>query len=79
MSGEFFSVYNPLCEPARQPKIPLPLALKNSRIWKALFDSFHYLLSGPLCGAPSRYLVFMGDKTMGLLLHDTMIFTPQSV
>jgi hypothetical protein len=31
---------------------------KNSRIWNALFDSFHYLRSGPLCGAQLRYLVF---------------------
>jgi len=31
---------------------------KNSRIWNALFDTFHYLRSGPLCGAQLRYLVF---------------------
>lgn len=31
---------------------------KNSRIWNALFDSYHYLGSGPLCGAQLRYLVF---------------------
>jgi hypothetical protein len=31
---------------------------KNSRIWNALFDSFHYLRSGPLCGAQLRYLVW---------------------
>ena len=31
---------------------------KNSRIWNALFDSFHYLGSGPLCGAQLRYLIF---------------------
>jgi len=31
---------------------------KNSRIWNALFDAFHYLRSGPLCGAQLRYLVF---------------------
>jgi hypothetical protein len=30
---------------------------KNSRIWNDLFDSFHYLKSGPLCGAQLRYLV----------------------
>lgn len=33
-------------------------ASKNSRIWNALFDAFHYLRSGPLCGAQLRYLVF---------------------
>ena len=53
--------------------------LKNSRIWNALFDSFHYLHSGPLCGAQLRYLVSMEDKNIGLLLHDTMAFTPQGV
>lgn len=31
---------------------------KNSRIWNTLFDSYHYLHSGPLCGAQLRYLVF---------------------
>lgn len=31
---------------------------KNSRIWNALFDSFHYLRGGPLCGAQLRYLIF---------------------
>jgi hypothetical protein len=31
---------------------------KNSRIWNALFDAFHYLGSGPLCGAQLRYLLF---------------------
>ena len=31
---------------------------KNSRIWNALFDAFHYLKSGPLCGAQIRYLVW---------------------
>ena len=31
---------------------------KNSRIWNALFDAFHYLRSGPLCGAQLRYLVW---------------------
>jgi hypothetical protein len=31
---------------------------KNSRIWNALFDAYHYLRSGPLCGAQLRYLVW---------------------
>jgi hypothetical protein len=31
---------------------------KNSRIWNALLDSYHYLRSGPLCGAQLRYLVW---------------------
>lgn len=31
---------------------------KNSRIWRALFDAYHYLGSGPLCGAQLRYLVW---------------------
>jgi hypothetical protein len=38
---------------------------KNSRIWNALFDSFHYLRSGPLCGAQLRYLVW--SKRFGWL------------
>lgn len=31
---------------------------KNSRIWNALFDAFHYLGRGPLCGAQLRYLLW---------------------
>jgi hypothetical protein len=31
---------------------------KKSRIWNALMDRFHYLGSGPLCGAQMRYLIF---------------------
>jgi hypothetical protein len=31
---------------------------KNSRIWNSLLDSYHYLSSGPLCGAQLRYLVW---------------------
>jgi len=31
---------------------------KNSRIWNALFKAYHYLGSGPLCGAQLRYLVY---------------------
>jgi hypothetical protein len=31
---------------------------KNSRIWNALLDSYHYLRSGPLCGAQLRYLIW---------------------
>jgi len=31
---------------------------KNSRIWNSLLDSYHYLGSGPLCGALLRYLVW---------------------
>ncbi len=30
---------------------------KVSRIWNALFDKYHYLKSGPLCGAQLRYLI----------------------
>jgi Druantia protein DruA/Transposase DNA-binding/Transposase Tn5 dimerisation domain len=28
-----------------------------SRVWRGLLDSYHYLKSGPLCGAQLRYLV----------------------
>jgi hypothetical protein len=31
---------------------------KNSRIWNALLDAYHYLGRGPLCGAQLRYLIF---------------------
>ena len=30
---------------------------KESRIWRSLLDCYHYLGSGPLCGAQLRYLV----------------------
>ena len=30
---------------------------REFRIWKALMDNYHYLGSGPLCGAQMRYLV----------------------
>lgn len=30
---------------------------KVSEVWNALFDSYHYLGSGPLCGAQIRYLI----------------------
>mgnify|MGYP006294114725 FL=1 len=30
---------------------------KESRIWNALMDQYHYLGSGPLCGAQIRYIV----------------------
>lgn len=39
--------------------IPISSATsKNSRIWNSLLDSYHYLGSGPLCGAQLRYLVW---------------------
>jgi hypothetical protein len=31
---------------------------KRFRIWKALMDGYHYLGSGPLCGAQVRYLLW---------------------
>lgn len=31
---------------------------KNSRTWNALLDFYHYLGSGPLCGAQLRYLIW---------------------
>ena len=31
---------------------------KNSRIWNALMRTYHYLGSGPLCGAQLRYLIW---------------------
>ncbi len=38
---------------------------KQSKIWFALMDRFHYLGSGPLCGAQIRYLV--KSSTFGFL------------
>jgi len=38
---------------------------KTSRIWNALMTKFHYLGSGPLCGAQIRYL--MWSSTCGWL------------
>ncbi|MBR9984392.1 MAG: IS4 family transposase [Desulfosarcina sp.] len=38
--------------------IPITSAVsKNSRIWNALLDAYHYLGRGPLCGAQIRYLI----------------------
>ena len=34
------------------------LTSENSRIWRDLFDSYHYLGSGQLCGAQLRYLIW---------------------
>lgn len=31
---------------------------KNSRIWNAIFNAYHYLGCGPLCGAQIRYLIW---------------------
>ena len=33
---------------------------KASRIWNELMDRYHYLGSGPLCGAQLRYLIQSG-------------------
>jgi hypothetical protein len=53
-----FPVNCPLAELGPVELIPIHSASsKNSRIWNALFDSYHYLKSGPLCGAQLRYLV----------------------
>src|ERR1035437_5230226 len=30
---------------------------RESKIWKALMGTYHYLGSGPLCGAQMRYLI----------------------
>ncbi len=54
-----FSVDCSLADLGSVEVIPIRSASsKNSRIWNALFDSFHYLRSGPLCGAQLRYLVW---------------------
>lgn len=34
---------------------------KKSRLWNGMMDTYHYLGSGPLCGAQMRYLVFSRD------------------
>lgn len=54
-----FAVECSLAELGSVQLLPITSATsKNSRIWNALFDSFHYLRSGPLCGAQLRYLVW---------------------
>ena len=35
---------------------------RESRVWKQLMDRYHYLGSGPLCGAQIRYLVRSGKQ-----------------
>lgn len=53
-----FPVDCPLTDLGPVELIPIHSASsKNSRIWNSLFDSYHYLKSGPLCGAQLRYLI----------------------
>jgi hypothetical protein len=61
-----FSVKCTLAELGQIELIPIRSASsKNSRIWNALFDTHHYLKSGPLCGAQIRYLIW--HKSFGWL------------
>lgn len=54
-----FTVNCTLAELGPVQLIPIRSASsKNSQIWNALFDTHHYLKSGPLCGAQLRYLVW---------------------
>ena len=54
-----FTVECSLAELGSVELIPISSAAsKNSRIWNALFDAYHYLRSGPLCGAQLRYLIW---------------------
>jgi hypothetical protein len=40
---------------------------KESKIWFALLDRYHYLGSGPLCGAQMRYMVKSSSGYLGAL------------
>lgn len=47
---------------------------KESKIWAALLDCYHYLKSGPLCGAQIRYLVKCGRGYLGALSFSSATF-----
>lgn len=54
-----FSLDCSLAEMGPVELIPIQSATsQNSRIWNALLGTFHYLGSGPLCGAQLRYLIW---------------------
>lgn len=54
-----FSVECSIAELGPVELIPIHSASsKNSRIWNTLFDKYHYLGAGPLCGAQLRYLIY---------------------
>lgn len=40
---------------------------KESRVWFALLDQYHYLGSGPICGAQIRYLIRSSHGYLGAL------------
>jgi len=40
---------------------------RESKIWRALLDHYHYLSSGPLCGSQIRYLVHSDRGYLGAL------------
>jgi hypothetical protein len=47
---------------------------RESKIWRALLDHYHYLGSGPLCGAQIRYLVKCDRGYLGALSFSSATF-----
>jgi hypothetical protein len=47
---------------------------KESKIWTALLNRYHYLKSGPLCGAQIRYLVKSDRGYLGALSFSSATF-----
>jgi hypothetical protein len=47
---------------------------KAAKIWTALLDRYHYLQSGPLCGAQIRYLVKCDQGYLGALSFSSATF-----
>jgi hypothetical protein len=47
---------------------------KESKIWASLLDRYHYLKSGPLCGAQIRYLIKSDQGYLGALAFSSAAF-----
>jgi hypothetical protein len=47
---------------------------QESKLWAALLDRFHYLGSGPICGAQIRYLVKSEQGYLGALSFSSATF-----
>jgi len=47
---------------------------KESKIWRALLDRYHYLGSGPICGSQIRYLIHSPQGYLGALSFNSAAF-----
>jgi hypothetical protein len=47
---------------------------REAKIWTALLDQYHYLKSGPLCGAQMRYMVKCDQGYLGALAFSSATF-----